>query len=366
MYGFGNFDPNKPNLKSDFEKTAHGYVNGKYLYNKRREASNGKPVIKLSREYKHLFFNYLGYKDVHEFIDRASITEEQKNKQLELLNQKSNTRDYYYVCYYYGEDSRMNKGKIIIYNDWKKVEMIYVYENEKGDKGIYTFYGAINQSEDFVYFDTKYFSGNKKSEGAKFIFFIGKSSAHERHYLIGTYSGFDKYDRAIAGKMILKKFNTKMEMEEEISTNVFSPIICQELNKNRLVIESSIRKNPLLFSKKSPYAQVLATSSGNYIFDFIIHKKNYQLKLKLEKYHYNIVSLTEAIIIEDDFIKVINKGQIINLDFFISGMFQLQKVSIYIKAIEITNNKKGTQGSFNGIDINNNIVSGKVTINSLI
>jgi hypothetical protein len=70
---------------------------------------------------------------------------------------------------------------------------------------------------------------NKKSEGAKFIFFIGKSSPNERHYLIGTYSGFDKYDRAIAGKMILKKYNTKAEVEEEVNEKSFDPIICQEL-----------------------------------------------------------------------------------------------------------------------------------------
>lgn len=362
LYGFGNYNSDEPNLKNDLELVLRGYVNGKYLYNKHREAFSGKPIIKISREYKLLFFNYLGYRNVTEFIKSDLFTAKQRSKQLELLNKGTKLEDYYYVCYYFGEDNKMNKGQIIIYNGWKSIEMIYVYTDENEEKGIYTFYGNINQSEDFAHFDTKYYVGNKKSEGAKFIFFIGKSSPNERHYLIGTYSGFDKYDRAIAGKMILKKYNSKIEVENEVNDKSFDPIICQELNKNRLVVESNIRKNPLLFSKKSPYAQVIMKSYGDYNFEFGIEKNKHKLKLRLEKYHYNIVSLNDSIIIEDDRVSVLNKGQILNFDFSISGMFYLQKVSIYVNALDFNENEKEVKGNFNGVDINNKIVSGNVLI----
>jgi hypothetical protein len=43
-------------------------------------------------------------------------------------------------------------------------------------------------------------------------------------------------------------------------------------------------------------------------------------------------------------------------------MFHLQKVSVYIKALDFTENKKEAKGNFNGVDINNNIVSGNVII----
>ncbi|WP_190811340.1 hypothetical protein [Flagellimonas sp. S3867] len=366
LYGFGNYDTEKPNLKNDLELVLRGYVNGKYLYNKHREASSGKPIIKISREYRSLFFNYLGYRDVIEFIESDLFTSKQRDKQFDLLSRRGSLIDHYYVCYYFGEDNKMNKGQVIIYNDWKTVEMIYVYVDENGAKGIYTFYGTISQSEDFAHFDTKYFVGNKKSEGAKFIFFIGKSSANERQYLIGTYSGFDKYDRAIAGKMILKKYGTKTEIEDEVNNKSFDPIICQDLNKVRLVVESSIRKNPLMFSKKSPYAQVLTRSAGDYLFEFAIEGKKHGLKLRIEKYHYNIVSLNDSIIIEEDKVLVLNKGQILNLDFAISGMFHLQKTSIYINAIDFIDHNKGIEGNFNGVDINNNIVSGIVKISGII
>lgn len=365
LYGFGNYDSETPNLKKDLELILRGYVNGKYLYNKHREAQSGKPIIKISREYKLLFFNYLGYKNIYEFIETDLFDLIQKNKQIALLNKNSKQNDYYYVCYYYGEDNKMIKGQVIIYNEWKKIEMIYVYKDDKGENGIYTFYGTIKQSEDFVFFDTKFYVENKKSEGAKFIFFIGKSSPNERNYLIGTYSGFDKYDRAIAGKMILKKYNSKAKTEEEVNEENFDPIICQELNKNRLVVESSIRKNPLLFSKKSPYSQILLKTEGKYNFIFKFEKSKYELKLNIEKYHYNIVSLNEAIIIENDKISVLSKGQILNFEFSISGIFYLQKVSIYISAQEFLEKNEKAIGNFNGVNVNNKIVAGEVFINSI-
>lgn len=365
LYGFGNYDSEKPNLKNDLELILKGYVNGKYLYNKNREVQSGKPIIKISREYKSLFCNYLGYKSIYEFIETDFFNLIQKNAQIELLNKNSKQNDYHYICYYYGEENKMNKGQVIIYNEWKNIEMIYIYKHDNGEKGIYTFYGTIKQSEDFVFFDTKFYIENKKSEGAKFIFFIGKSSPNERNYLIGTYSGFDKYHRAIAGKMILKKYSSKAEVEEEVNEANFDPIICQELNKNRLIVESSIRKNPLLFSEKSPYSQILLKTSGKYNFIFEFDKNQYELKLNIEKFHYNIVSLNEAIIIENDKVTVLSKGQILNFEFSISGIFYLQKVSIYINAQEFIENNDKATGNFNGVNVNNKIVAGNTFIEAI-
>ena len=365
LYGFGNYDSDKPNLKGELETLLKGYVNGKYLYNKYREATTGKPIIKINRVYRSLFFKYLGYKNVFDFIESELFTLEEKNKQLVLLNNIETIDDDYYVCYYYGEDNKMIKGQVFIYNGWKTIEIKYFYNHENQENGVYTFFGTISHSEDFVHFDTKYFVGSKKNEGGKFIFFIGKSSPNERHYLIGTYSGFDKYDRAIAGKIILKKFNSKAEIDIEVNDPSFDSIICQELNKNRIVVESNIRKNPLMFSKKSPYAKVLMNSYGNYSFFFEIDKNIFEIKIKVEKYHFNIISLNNFIIIEDDKVFVINNGQILNFDFSISGMFHLQKVSIYLNVLNFTNQEEESRGNFIGVDINNNIVSGKLLIEVL-
>ena len=366
LYGFGNYNLELPNLKKDLESVLKGYINGKYLYNKNREASTGKPFVKISREYKYVFFNYLGFKDIHEFINQDFFTPSQKSKQLELLHQENNVEDYYYVCYYYGEDKKMNKGQVIIYRQWKNVEMKYIYEDDYGQTGVYSFFGSITHSEGFVFFDTKFYVGSKKNEGAKFIFFIGKSAPHERNFLIGTYSGFDKYDNTIAGKMILKKSDSRAHMEKEISNKDFDPIMSQELSKKRIIIESVIRKSPLLFSSKSPYAKVLYNISGKYILQFNHEKNNYPLKITIEKHHLNIKSLNDSFIINDDRINLINNGQIVNLDFSIKGLFYIQKASIYINTYDLLEESNdANSGKFTAVDVNNEIISGIVRFEKL-
>ncbi len=365
LFGFGNYDTDKPNLKQDLELVLKGYVNGKYLYNKSREIAKGKPIVKISREYKYAYFNYIGYKNIHEFIESDNFTQIQRAKQLQLIHQTIDNAEHYYVCYYVDEDHEMNKGQMTISNQWKHIEAKYIYEEEAThNQGFYTFFGSITTSEGFAFFDTKYIVDNKKREGAKFTFFVGKSSPNERTYLIGTYSGFDKYDRIISGKMILKKVQNLFELEREINKKDFDPILCLELNKNRLVVESEIKKNPLLFSKKSPYAQVLFDTHGKYKFEFKDKEQSFPLKCEIQKYHLNIISNEDYIMIENDLISIVNKGQILNFDFVINGVFNFQKVSIYIKASKFYN-KGAIEGSYIGVDVNNKIINGLVMITKL-
>ena len=46
-------------------------------------------------------------------------------------------------------------------------------------------------------------------------------------------------------------------------------------------------------------------------------------------------------------------------------MFHLQKVSIYLNVLNFTNQEEESRGNFIGVDINNNIVSGKLLIEVL-
>lgn len=364
LFGFGNFDEDKPSLKKDFELIFKDYINGKYLYNKSRETSTGKPFIKISRDYKYIFFNYLGYKDVYEFIAQDFINSDQKNQQLKILQQEKDMEDFFYVCYYYGEDKKMHKGQVIIYKKWKNVEFKYVYENKKGQTGIYSYYGNIINSEGFVFFDTKFYIGNKKNEGAKFIFFVGKSSPHERNYLIGTYTGLDKYDNTIAGKIILKKVSSRAKMEEEASKKNFDPIFSLELNKKRIIVESIIKKNPMMFSATSPYAQILDDISKKYVLTFQNGKDFHEIPVQLQKSHMNIKSLNSSFILINDQINLIDKGQIVYLTFSVKGLFYIQKTSIYVKSYDLLQNKNNTIGKYTAIDINNDIVSGNVEFKS--
>ena len=100
--------------------------------------------------------------------------------------------------------------------------------------------------------------------------------------------------------MILKKSESRDKMEQEISNKHFDPIISQELRKKRIVVESVIKKNPLLFSSKSPYSEVLYNISGKYLVIFTYDKNVYKIKIDIEKYHLNIKSTNKSLILNDD------------------------------------------------------------------
>lgn len=229
LYGFGNYDESLPSLKKEFEKISNSFINGKYLYNKNRELQSGKPQIKLSGYYKHVFFKYLGFNDVFEFLkyeikDKAELQEQQK-----LLREETVSKTYYYVMYYYGEDKKMTKGHFTILNNWKTFELVFVYKDTEQNIVTYTLFGTILQQNNFAHFETSLFTEKRKIKGANFIFYIGKSTPTERPIIIGTYSSFDKYDHCIAGKIIAQKFDSKETMMAEAFSSYFEPNISQEL-----------------------------------------------------------------------------------------------------------------------------------------
>lgn len=364
LYGFGNYNLSKPNLKKELESILKSYINGKYLYNKFRECVSGKPTIKLSGDYKYVLFKYIGYGGINEFIDEH-LTGKQKELQYSILNQKSSNRDYYYVSYYFGEDKKLNKGTTIFYNNWKTVEMIDVYHEASGEKAEYKFHSNVIHSGAFVFLDTKFFLRHHKSEGARCVFFVGTSSPTERQFLKGTYSGFDKYDRAIAGVILLQKFDTLKDIESELGSKHFNPIIAQELNQKRFVVESGLIKDLRKLSKYSPFAKLLSTISGDYCIVFHIENRPHRLYIGILPYHLNINSANDSIIIVDDKIRLLGNGRILKLDFDIEGVFVLQSVSIYLDMLDLSSKTNKTNGSFHGMNINNNIVSGGVEFRPL-
>lgn len=362
LYGFGNYDTEKPNLKNDLELILRAYVNGKYLYNKQREIVSGKPIVKISREYRDLFFNYLGYTGVYDFLEKEIDNKDERLKQKALLENLSQNEEFYYVCYYYGEDKKMTKGQLIIHNNWKTFELIFVYLNTNDEPVFYDLFGTIKQENNFVHFDCKHFIQNKKIQGSKMIFYVGMASYSERPILIGAYSSFDKYDHSIAGELMFVQMNSKQEMERESKSTDFHPAICQELIKRRQIIPSRIPKKLSKISSESPYASIFGKIPRSYKAIFSIEEKQIELDFSIQKYHYNIVSTMEDIELENDRIAIEGKGQILELHFDITGIFRLQKASLYIKNYELFSENKIGTGTFSGVDINNNPVAGVVRL----
>ncbi|MFD2588714.1 hypothetical protein ACFSQJ_17435 [Croceitalea marina] len=362
LYGFGNYDSEKPNLKNDLELVLKDYVNGKYLYNKQRELVSGKPIVKISREYRDLFFNYLGYTGVYDFIEKEISSKDEHLKQITLLQNLSQNEEFYYVCYYYGEDKKMTKGQLTIHNNWKTFELTFVYLNSQNEPVFYDLFGTIKQENNFVHFDCKHFIQNKKIQGSKMIFYVGMASYSERPILIGAYSSFDKYDHSIAGKLMLVQMNSQQEMEQESKSVHFHPAICQELIKFRHIVPSRVPIQLSKISPQSPYASIFAKIPNDYKAIFSLENEQIELDFRIQKYHYNILSNIEDIELENDRVTIAGKGQILELHFDITGIFRLLKASLYIKNYELLSENKAGTGTFSGVDINNNPVSGAVRL----
>ena len=62
IYGFAGYDEHLPSLKAALYKVSGLSVNGKYIYDKKRELTSGAPIIKINKPYNHLLFEYLDHK----------------------------------------------------------------------------------------------------------------------------------------------------------------------------------------------------------------------------------------------------------------------------------------------------------------
>ena len=127
LYGFGNYNANLPSLGQTLEKLTGEFINGKYLYDKQRELQMGKPVLKLNGYYKTVLFQYIGYEGIVDFTKKVIKEEQEKARQLALIQNDSLEQNFFYVCYYYGEFKEVVKYQVVVLNNWKNMQYTYLY-----------------------------------------------------------------------------------------------------------------------------------------------------------------------------------------------------------------------------------------------
>ena len=67
--------------------------------------------------------------------------------------------------------------------------------------------------------------------------------------------------------------------------------------------------------------------------------------------------------IENDSFELLNKGSVVNFQFIFSGIIALERVNIYLKSYYLKNNSENPKGVFSGIDNENRLVNGTLSIN---
>lgn len=364
LYGYGDFDESMPNLKNDLEAIGSEFINGKYLYDKSRDLEKGKPLIKLNQYYKTIVLLYLGYDNVKGFLEEHKQSNLEHQKQLELIYSNNNDITYYYINYYFGEDDTLLKGQSIIYNNWKKIKHIFMYPLEDGTIREHYSHGNIKRQGDTVTIKTNTLSGERYIDGASELYYIGHKSPSNIKYLIGTYCTFDLFTNTVAGRSILEKCESKAEMEEKSKSPNIPAYIAMEIRNKRIVNNRIVPRNELELSSSSPYASLYDKLPGTYDLTFSFDDSFTEtLSFKILSTNYKITTLTENVYIEKDRIELLNKGSVINFRFDFSGIIALQRVNIYFKSYYLKNNSKTQQGVFSGIDNENRLINGTVTVN---
>lgn len=363
FYGYGNYNSEKPNLKTDLEGIGNDFINGKYLYDKVRDFHKGKPVIKLNRYYKSVVLLYLGYDSIESFLEKNRLEELKEKKQRSLLYDESAQKTYYYLNYYFGEDDLILKGETTITNNWKKIKHTYVYPQDDGSYKEHHNIGNIVRREDTVHMNTKTLLDGKLVEGASETYYIGHNDPSNIKFLIGTYCTFDIYTNTVAGQSILERCESKEDMEERAKSPNIPPYIAMEIRNKRIVNKSVVPKHFLEISNDSPYASIYESLAGNYELTFKLPGGLEEtLEFKISETNYKILPLTENVYFENDSIDLLNKGSIVHFSFGFAGIIAFDRVDIYFKTYYLKENSETQDGVFSGIDNENRLVNGEVRI----
>lgn len=364
LYGYGDFDEKKPNLKTDFEDIGAEFINGKYLYDKTREHYKGKPVIKLNTYYKSILLKYIGYKSFEEFVNDHSISDNEKDKQLSLITDEDIDKTYYYVNYYFGEDSIIIKGQTIITNNWKKIQHTYIYPQDDGSVKEHYNYGNIIKRDDTLHINTKTLLDDKLVEGASEIYYIGHKTPHNINYLIGTYCTFDIYSNTVAGQAILEKCKTKEEMITMSKNPVIPAYIALEIRNKRIINNRVVPNSYLELSEMSPYSSIYGSLAGKYKLEFDFNENDSEiLEFEISYINYRIIPITPNVYFEKDDLQLLNKGSVVHFNIRFSGIIAFDRIDFYIKTYYLKDNTNNQKGVFSGIDNENRLVNGSFTLN---
>ena len=365
LYGYGDYDESKPSLKTDFEAIGTEFINGKYLYDKTRQAYKGRPIIKLNKYYKSIILLYLGYENFKNFLNKNLLGEEETEEQTSLLYNERSNRTFYYLSYYYGEDNKLLKGQTVISENFKKIHHSYVYPQDDGSFKVHRSFGTIIRREDTLHINTKTLLDGKLVEGGSEIYYIGHNEPANTQFLIGAYCTFDIYTQTVAGKSIFERCESKEEMETKSKDSSIPAYIAQEIRKSRIINPSIVPKHLMEISDKSPYASIYNLIPGKYQLTFELNETTKEtLKFSISS-NFQIKPLTSNVYFENDNFQLINKGSIIHFNFKLVGIVALDSVDVYIKTYFLKDKSDTLNGVFSGIDNENRLVNGNVLIEYL-
>lgn len=362
LYGFGNYNPNLPNLRKELEELTGGFINGKYLYDKSRELQMGKPVLKLNGFYKIAPFQYIDYENIATFIDQAITDKAEQKRQRELIENKKVEQYHYYVSYHYGEYREIVKSQVTFFNGWKNVQYNYLYPQKDGSFKEFLYHGVIKKRADTLHIRTKTLLDGKMVEGGENILYVGYSEPQSA-FILGTFSAFDINNRVIAGKIIQEKCSSKEEMIAKSKQKKIPAYIAQEIRNVRIENDAVIPNTMMEISPKSPYSITYNKIPGHYTFT--LFQQNEALgdfQFSIDGDTFKLSSMTEGLLIVKDNFELIQNGSVIHFSFELRGMALFTRLEAFVKTYYLNRGEKDIRGVYSGLDIENRLIQGELGI----
>ncbi|PCH75828.1 MAG: hypothetical protein COB98_07965 [Flavobacteriaceae bacterium] len=267
--GFNNYEEDLPSLKKLISLKTNIAVNGKYLYNKTREYEKGQNPIKLNREYTFIYFQTLGYIDVHDFMEQVSLKKANQEEQLDLEKNRldHHYEDEYYVGYFFGEKNEIINTKLIISKATAKVIWVLAYWELENKQSEYVYNGHINYQEGNMSF---YFKSTENNlNRSAFIALACDERVKIMNFLRGAYCGYDWNGNPVVGEILFQRVQSREEQNKHSVNRNINPAICQYINGKRWVIPTKMLYSVYDLSTKSKFAQLMENYKKTFQVFFI-------------------------------------------------------------------------------------------------
>lgn len=274
LYGFENYEEELPSLKKFIIEKTGKWINGKYLYNKKREIEKGShKFINLRRDYLSLLIDAIGYKDYSDFLKGSPYITSDARLQEETNKSTSDTIETLYYIGYYVEDRHYYiKSKFTIYG-MKTASWEILYWERDNEPTFYSYYGKCvptGESALSFYFNKENSSLNKEC----FVNLFYGNNMQNKPVLLGAYCGFDRNNNPVVGKLVFEQVADLEIQNEKVRSKDVNPIFHHYLYSQRMVIDGILPHKDSDLATSISRTEIINFLKGGY-YGFYRDNNNY-------------------------------------------------------------------------------------------
>lgn len=237
LYGFGTYNESIPNIRKFIFETTKQPINGKYLYNKRKQIeTSATKSINITRDYLSILLKSIKYDSYSDYLARSGyITPEIKSKLETVVDNRIEYDDtLYYIGYYVEDKNYFIKSKLTIYQN-KMVDWDIRYWETTDKPSYYSYSGKVVKNDETA---LSFYFPKENSNLSKecFINLFSGNNMRVKPILQGAYCGFERNSLPVVGKIIFERVSSEEEQEELVLSTEINPLIYQLLYSQRIAI----------------------------------------------------------------------------------------------------------------------------------